>query len=235
MNLREVRIGILGGLGHSASSFFYSSLIERIQKNYILRYNGDYPKIIINSVPINEPTTKGMSDSDIQLMLQGLKELDSFNPNFIVIVCNTAYKYYAHFSENVNSYIINLPVLIELEITKRGISKVGLLSTVITKELIAEYVEVVSPCDQCKLNQLINGVNTGQNISLLEKIFRKCVHKFSKTNVRHILLGCTELELIAPKSEKYNFIKPMELLLNDVIKEINLLVHYKYAVEDNCK
>ena len=55
------KIGILGGMGPATSAKFYTMLVKKYQKNGSMQ-DTDFPKIIINSVPLEGFNEKGITD-----------------------------------------------------------------------------------------------------------------------------------------------------------------------------
>ena len=88
------RIGVLGGVGPEATGEFYNKLIRRLQEKGSIKSNRDFPQIIINSIPAPELIYDKISDEELQPYIKGLKELDKFGVDFIIMICNTIHLYY---------------------------------------------------------------------------------------------------------------------------------------------
>ena len=61
----------------------------RLQENGHIKNNKDFPQIIVNSIPAPELIQETVSDSDLTPYVSGLRELDRFGVDVIVMVCNT--------------------------------------------------------------------------------------------------------------------------------------------------
>ncbi len=85
---------MLGGIGPEATGEFYSKLIRSLQEKKLIKNNKDFPHIIINSIPAHELISHKISDEELKPYIEGLKELDKFGVDFIVMVCNTIHLFY---------------------------------------------------------------------------------------------------------------------------------------------
>ena len=91
------KIGILGGIGPEATGEFYLNLVSKFQKEGLIKSNKDFPPIIVNSIPAPELIYEEVSDKDLEPYIMGLKELEKFGADFIVMACNTIYLFYDNF------------------------------------------------------------------------------------------------------------------------------------------
>ena len=89
--MKNIRIGVLGGIGPEATHEFYGKLIKELQERSLVKANRDFPQIVINSIPAPELVYESISDENLTDYVEGLKQLDGFGVDFIVMVCNTIY------------------------------------------------------------------------------------------------------------------------------------------------
>lgn len=134
MNLQKgnnngLRIGVLGGIGPEATAEFYTKLIRELQKSGFIKSNKDFPQIVINSVPAPELVYEKITDADLSFYLAGLRELDSFGVDFIVMVCNTIHLFYDNLQSQIKTPILDLRKMVENTIKERGINSVLVLGT----------------------------------------------------------------------------------------------------------
>src|SRR3989344_4301337 len=125
----NLKIGVLGGIGPEATAEYYSKLIYTLQKEKLIKSNKDYPQIIINSIPAPELIYEKISKEDLKPYIEGLKELDKFNPDFIIMVCNTIHIYYNLLQKEIKTEIIDLRKELKLYIKKKKIKSVFILGT----------------------------------------------------------------------------------------------------------
>src|SRR3989338_4925854 len=125
----KIKIGILGGIGPEATAEFYSKLIYTLQKEKLIKSNKDYPQIIINSIPAPELIYEKILKEDLKPYIEGLKELDKFNPDFIVMVCNTIHLYYEALQAEIKTLILDLRKEVRDSLEKREIKSCLILGT----------------------------------------------------------------------------------------------------------
>ena len=180
--------------------------------------NTDYPQIIINS--INAPFLIGNTDNKIKYYVQGLKLLDSLDPEFIVIVCNTAHAYYDMLQESIDTPILNLIGIVKVYLQEKNIRKMMVLGTSTTvKAKIYEFDNITTTYppeeEQKTIDLTIEEYNT--NKSSASKIL-KIAEKYSN-DVDCFVFGCTEVALMM-KDTGLNGINTMDLLVDATIKKI---------------
>jgi aspartate/glutamate racemase len=94
-----VKVGVLGGIGPGATGMFYCGLIRRLQERGLIRSNRDYSQIVVNSIPAPELIHDDITGRDLRPYVEGLKELDCFGVDFIVMVCNTIHLFHGNCKE----------------------------------------------------------------------------------------------------------------------------------------
>jgi len=186
------RIGVLGGVGPEATSYFYFSLIKKLQEKGI-KSNTDLPQIIINSIPAPELLQYKHSKKVIDAYLKGLKELELHNPDFIIMVCNTIHFYYDYLQKSITVPIIDIRKEVKNKLHGRRHTVFGSRLTV--KKLYKFENSINMNENDIKIiNQAIFDFNRGlkPNINYL-------CEKYHNRGAEQILLGCTELPLILKK------------------------------------
>lgn len=126
---KNVKIGVLGGIGPEATAEFYSKLIKALQKRGLIKSNADYPQIIINSIPAPELIHRKISDTDIKPYAEGLKFLEKSGADFIVMVCNTIHLYYDTLQKKIKTPILDLRQEVKQILVKSGIKSALVLGT----------------------------------------------------------------------------------------------------------
>ena len=119
------KIGIIGGLGANASSFFLQILINKINKDGM-----KMPEIILDSVSIDDFI------SDESKILKGqeqlLKTVEQFNllkPDIVVMCCNTAHIIYPKINKLAKFYFPSLINLVNDKLNKSICQNIGILAT----------------------------------------------------------------------------------------------------------
>jgi aspartate racemase len=216
----KMKIGILGGIGPEATAEFYSRLVKGLQKTGKIRDNRDYPQIIINSIPAPELVGESITEADLALYIEGLIELDSFSPDFILMVCNTIHLFFEMLQKKIKTPLIDIRQEVKRELESRGIKKASVVGSpkTVSKGLYKfEGITYINP-DNEELKQLSKAIfeyNKGskKSISTVKDICIRCL----KNNSEIILLACTEIAEMM-KKEAIPKIDTIEFMVNAVIK-----------------
>ncbi len=194
------RIGVLGGIGPESTREFYSSLIRIIQQRGI-KNNTNFPQIIINSIPAPELIYDNISEQDLKPYVKGLKELDNFGVNFIVMVCNTIHLFYDRLQKGTNTEILDLRKELKNILMRKNIKSITVLGTPSTIRKGLYKFEGIKSIDinNEEMKQLTNAIfNFNKGIEEEKQIqtVKNISEKYLKTGSQVIILGCTELSLM---------------------------------------
>jgi len=216
------KIGILGGIGPEATGEFYNKLIKRLQERGLVKSNRDYPHIIINSIPAPELIYDKISDEDLKPYIKGLKELDNFGVDFIVIVCNTIHLFYDKLQKEVKTPILNLrEELMELLI-KKNIKSVFIIGTPSTiKEGLYEFegIKTYNP-DEEEIKFLADTIFRFNNgIDKEKQKVRDICNKYLGNGAETTILGCTEFGVMLD-DEKIPKINTIDVMVDSVINKL---------------
>ncbi len=226
-----LKIGVLGGIGPEATAEFYRKLIEKLQKTGMIKTNTDFPQIIINSIPAPELIHDVISDKELEPYVLGIKELDNFGVDFIVMVCNTIHLYYELIQKKIKMPIIDLRDEMKKYLIEQKIKSAFILATpeTIKKGLYRfDAIEIMEP-NKNEMNQLSNtiflfnkGIKKQEQIRKVRKIYQKHLCN----NVTHILLGCTEFAVML-ENENIPKINTLDVLVDATIKKASALKQRK--------
>jgi aspartate racemase len=200
------RIGILGGMGPSATIDFYRRLVEVCQKKYICRKNNDFPEMFILNLPVPD-LIENMDNKSrtLKMLKRGIKLLEKVESDYIVIPCNTVHIFIKELKNQVDIPILSLVEAVLQEVSKLGYKKVAVLGSMTTlkkklyqNELRKLGIEYILPTteDTQLINNFIYGVIGGRPSDEDKKILNKIIQKFEKQGAQGIILGCTELSLM---------------------------------------
>ena len=137
-NKKRKTIGILGGMGAGATVDLYMEIWKYYQTNFGAKYDNDFPPIIIYSVPIPDVVESVENEKLTLEMLQATAQtLEKGGVDFIVIACNTV-----QFLLDKIRQVVSIPVIGIAEVNAeylqgKGISKAGILATVIPPFIVA--------------------------------------------------------------------------------------------------
>jgi len=124
------KVGIIGGVGPQATNFIYSKIIEFSQKKYNARENADYPKIIIESVPVPDfISSKEKLDIAKEMLINATKSLSSAGATRLFIGSNTVHILLDELQKNTNVSFDSMVKLVSKHCVEKGFKKVGILGT----------------------------------------------------------------------------------------------------------
>ncbi len=209
------RIGILGGMGPSASARFYQRLVDYTQSQYGAVQDEEYPQILLNSITLEGFDETGIVDPDLvkKQLIEGIKFFrngDDHGADIIAIPCNTVHAFYESLQGTTPALILNILDLTVQEVSKNHRGKVGIVCSSSTRdmELYATALKkigiepvVTTDEEQEILNELILKVMSGKNGAAEVARLRKVVEQLKERGAEAIILGCTELPLIAYHQE----------------------------------
>lgn len=199
-------IGILGGIGPSASANMYVRVIEYMQQAYDAWDDADFPKVMVYSTSLAGFDENGIDDQELVLadLVKAVKKLESMGSDLIVVACNTVH----YFDEQMEAAIA-IPLVHMIKeacsaIKKQGYTKVGIVCSQSTKEfglysngLKAIGIEPILTTDdeQRIVNNAIKDVMAGtQGLDTKSELI-KIFSRFERSGAEAVLLGCTELPL----------------------------------------
>jgi len=217
------RIGILGGIGPEATGEFYNKLIKKIQEKGI-KNNKDFPQIIINSIPAPELIYDNISEEELKPYIDGLKELDNFGVDFIVMVCNTIYLFYDKLQKEINTPLLNLKKEMNELLINKNIKSTLIIGTpnTIKKGLYKfEGVKTHEPNeDEMKIltNSIFN-FNKGDR-EVIDDVKKIC-NNYLSNGAETIILGCTEFGVMLDK-ENIPKINTIDVLVDAVVKLVKI-------------
>ncbi len=218
----KMKIGILGGIGPEATGMFYLRLIARLQKDGLIKRNTDFPNIIINSINAPELIFERINKKQLLPYINGLKQLENNNVDFIIMVCNTIYLYYDYFQNIINTKIIDLRGLIKERLEKENITKITILGTPNTlKKGLYNFKNInIVNLENKEIKQISKaifnfnkGVNKNMQIKKCEDIAKKYQDNGSK-----IILGCTEIAVMLNNKE---YLDATDVFIEYVSKTLN--------------
>lgn len=195
------KIGVLGGIGPEATGEFYNKLIRRLQEKGLIKSNRDFPQIIINSIPAPELIYDEISDEELQPYINGLKELDQFGVDFIVMVCNTIHLYYDRLQKEINTPILNLRDELKKRLEKERVDSTFIIGTPNTiKRGLYQFQEIKSfEPEEEEMKQLTNSIfnfNKGIEKQKQIQIVRQICEKYLNAGAKTVILGCTEFAVM---------------------------------------
>jgi aspartate racemase len=221
-NYNNPKIGVLGGIGPESTAEFYTKIIYEFQKRGLIKSNKDFPQIIINSIPAQELVYENITDADLSLYITGLKELEDFGVNFIVMVCNTIHLFYDKLQAQIKTPILDLRKEVEKAVKIKGVRSVLILGTpsTINKGLYDfDSINSIKPTknDIELLSTAISNFNNGtEKEKQRMKVTEICNKYLSKNDTSTVILGCTEFGLML-SNENFDKINTIDVLVKATV------------------
>ena len=216
------KIGIIGGIGANASSFFLQILINKINQN-----NLEMPEIILDSVSIDDFISDESKIKNGQKQL--LKTVNQFNllkPDIVVMCCNTAHIIYSEISQKAKFIFPSLIDLVKNEIKKSHCQNIGILATpnTIKYQLYQSNSNKIFYPDLNLQNILEKNIRLIINSDFKKinyQLTSQKINEFFKTNnLDGVVLGCTEIPIFFPKiklDKNITIFNSSEILANHLI------------------
>ncbi len=197
-------IGILGGMGPDATALFFQRVIALTPA----QCDQEHIPIIINNNPQIPDRTDAIlanGENPVPALQDAIVILEKASVDFIFIPCNTVHVYYDEMQRCVDVPIVNLIESVVDDILKRfpDINKVGLLSTLGTiksglyhNTLLKHDIELVAP-NEVQHDNLQGAIQELKKQSKDTSAIQSLANDLVRAGVQGIILGCTELSLIA--------------------------------------
>ena len=225
--MKDLTLGILGGLGPMSSVYFYELLTAHTKAEC----DQDHLNILLSSradTPDRTDFILGRSQNDpIYTMMSEVNKLIGAGAEIVAIPCNTAHHFYEKISCSASVPVINIIKQTARYCRHLGVKRVGVLATEGTvasgayKNILTAMGIEYFTCDeedQAIISDIIYDKikkGTPPNIGL----FLRVVDKLKAQGCEKMILGCTELSLLKRNYKLGNdFIDSMEVLAASAIK-----------------
>lgn len=206
--MNEITIGILAGMGPRSTSPFIDLIIDECQTLYGAKYDEDFPKIMIYSLPtpfyIDRPIDHELMKNTI---IEGLKKLESTGVDFIAIPCNSAHIYFEEMEKSIDVPLLNI-VNETIKHLPEVPQKVTLFATSSTydseiyqKGILNSGHEFIFENNwQQKLNFLIQSIKTDKDNANNVELWNELVEDVKRKDIKNIIVGCTDLNAVLRKT-----------------------------------
>ncbi len=222
-------IGLIGGISHHSTSFYYHLINERV--NELLGGN-NAAKLLLYSVNYSEfKQLQTRNDwKEIELMLSDIAiRLESAGADCILICCNTAHLIAEELKQKIRIPLIHIAEETAKEIAKHKINKVGLIGTrfimdasFFIQTLAKVGIDTILPTemDQIRIHKSILEELSAGKLSLKSKeMFQMVMSDLKKNGAEAIVFGCTEIGMFIKETDS-------ELKIFDTS-----IIHSKAAVD----
>ncbi len=219
------KILIIGGMGPQASIYLHQKIVSEIASRGS-KSNDEYPLIIHISVPVPDFISGEAQKKDAEKMLrEELGSLNGIDFTETVIACNTAHLLLGTVEDIIKSKFVSLVDETIESISSKEVRLVGLLATPTTiktklyeNKLINKGIEALVPSDSSskELEFSIRRVIAGEDPATEKSALEKVVKELRANGAKKIILGCTELSLIAEGSNQDFLIDPLAIVAKKI-------------------
>ena len=205
-------VGIIGGIGPESTIEYYRKIISAYLKS---NANGNYPRIIINSINMTKMLDLIANNQLEQVsayLASEVRKLSEAGADFGVLASNTPHIVFNEVQRATSLPLISIVEAADKSITSTGLHRVGLFGTKFTMQggfydevLRAHNIVVITPDDidqdyihEKYMGELVKGVILDETRSGLLRVIDKMKHR---QNIQGLILGGTELPLILSKND----------------------------------
>lgn len=223
------KLGVLGGLGPAATSFYYSSIIEHTKASC----DQEHIDMIILSHASTPDRTKAILSGDTKEIIESLtddiKSLESLGVSNIAIPCNTSHYFFKEMQGATTVPIINMvSESIRYAIDKcPQVKKIGIMGTDGTVNSGIYDIE----CNKCGIEAVHPSAKMQQDVMHIiydeikcgkrgsKSLFDGVMNEFIKNGCDVVILACTELSVF----KQYHEIQDICLDAMDVLVHESIL------------
>lgn len=213
-------VGIVGGMGSLAGLDFTKKIVLEAEA----LSDQEHLHIILDNnpkIPDRTAAILGKGPSPVCALTATCRRLENIGVNFIILACNTSYYFLQSIQKEVNTPIINVPMLVTKYISTLCIDKVGILATDgiihsgLYKDLLFEKnIELVTPSRNYQ-ELCMKGIYEikKNNIQYGSLLLKKTVnHLVSDKDCDFILAGCTEVPIAFDYINGSKIIDPAKII-----------------------
>lgn len=216
-------IGILGGMGPSATCDFFKKIIDLTPAT---KDQEHLHVIIDNNVSIPDRTAYilGTGENPTDELRNSAQKLETMGADYIAIPCNTAHYFYDSISDSVkNAKVLNMieetAIYLKENLKNKNnfllLATKGTYSANVYKKVFNRFdLNIIIPDekDQEEIMSWIYGVKSGSKETTKDNV-EKLSQKYMIEDDTPIILGCTELPLLAERiGFPKNYIDPVTIL-----------------------
>lgn len=208
---RKKTIGIIGGMGPQGTADLYMKIIKYYQDNLGARYDADFPRIIIYSIPLPDVVESVENEKlTLKMLSQAAGTLEGDGCDFAIIACNTVQFLLGKIRNSVKIPILGIAETSAEFVKSKGYGKVGILATETTiKKGVYERpfrnigVELVKPGknDQGRLTSVIMAQLAGRATKNDRETLKQITDRLREAGVEAVLIACTDLPPLLGQKE----------------------------------
>ncbi len=221
-------VGILGGMGPSATVDFYAKLVRATPA----QRDQDHLRVVMwadPTVPSRQEALLAGGPDPTPWLREGVRQLVEAGAEIVVVPCNTIHAYLGPVMADQPMEFLSIVETTVAAIERRGASRVGLLATdgalasgLFQSAFEAAGIEWVLPTSpqQETLTSVVEAVKAGRAGTETREQMDELLAGLVQSGVRTVVAGCTEistlLNLVGP-SDSNDIVDPaLELALHTI-------------------
>jgi aspartate racemase len=229
---KERILGVIGGMGSEATAFFFELLVRQTP---VEKDQEHLPLIILNlpDIPDRGSHILGQGESFLPHLVERARMLADMGCGIIAIPCNTAHYYWREIQDSVEVPVLNILSetvrKISLHMTSktarigivatRGTSRAGLYQAELER---SNLTPLTLPEDlQSEVQQSIQWIKQGIKLGRVVSSLQRSLDFFSRKKAHGVILGCTELTLVADQLDaELPLFDSLQILVESAIREV---------------
>lgn len=224
--------GILGGVGPETTSEVYLSIISAIKNSESVAY----PPMVIYNLPLpfsieDNVIIKGMgAEAAIPYLTTGAEILERSGADFGILPCNTLHTYMPEIRQAVAMPFLSILEETTVLLKNKGVKKIGILGseTTIKSDLYGSVLKeagieaVYAPAElQMIVNQVIINTLQGNKSATDERDLETVCQALAADDAEAVLLGCTDLQLVAKNMQcSVPIFDTTQILIDAAVREM---------------
>ena len=225
--MKNITVGVLGGLGPMASVYFYEMVVNMTDA----KTDQEHVDMIITNratTPDRTAFIVGKSTQDpSEVLIDDAKKLEKYGVDFIVMTCNTAHYFYDKIANSVNIPLVNIVEETIKHAKATNHKKLGILATTgnISTNLYQNMCEkygieylVLDENRQSQVMEIIyDDIKSGKPANMNK--FNSIIEYLKENNCDGVVLGCTELSILKNDNSLDGdfYIDSLEMLARETI------------------
>ena len=221
------KLGVIGGMGPEASSYFYSEVIRHTKAER----DQDHLDLVLISQASMPDRTEAIETGDDAKLLESmrvdLQALEAFGCAHVAITCNTSHYFYDKIQAFTKVPIIHMPrEAVREAVEGRSAKRVGIMGTdgtvrtgIYSHECEAAGVEWVVPSPERQtdvMSIIYDDVKAGRPADMHK--FDRVMREFIRLDCDAVILACTELSVVKRDHEVPDLcIDAMDTLIRESI------------------
>ncbi len=223
----DIIIGILAGMGPKSTSPFLDSIINYCQELYGAKWDIEFPRILIYSLPTPFHPQKKTNPTEMkESLFSGIDSLIKGGVDYIAVPCNTVHEYYDFMSKTSTVPVLNM-INDTVEAIPKNTKTVCLLATRSTIEsqlyqkLLTEFNTEILHNDEVQdaIDEILCTLKvSGYNDEVKNK-WNKIISICTKNNTKSVIIACTDLSpcITENDNKKMCFINSADVLAKKVV------------------